>query len=53
MTEAKKMLAIFEAEILTGKFFKAEDKLTLSAFYPQWLEKYANDSLSYNTLQNI
>jgi integrase len=52
MKEAKKLLSIFEAEILTGKYFKAEDKLTLSAFYPQWLEKHAKESLSYNTLQN-
>lgn len=52
MKEAKKLLSIFEAEILTGHFFKAEDKMTLSAFYPQWLEKHAKDTLSPDTLQN-
>ncbi|MBM7585794.1 integrase [Bacillus pakistanensis] len=52
MKEAKKMLTVFEAEILTGKFFKAEDKMTLTAFYPQWIEKHAKDTLSPDTLQN-
>ncbi len=50
--EAKKLLSLFEAEILTGKYFKAEDKMTLSAFYPQWLEKHAKDTLSPDTLRN-
>ncbi|MEK4921984.1 tyrosine-type recombinase/integrase [Cytobacillus sp. FSL R5-0569] len=52
MKAAKKELTVFEAEILTGKYFKAEDKLTLKTFIPQWLDKHAKDTLSPDTLQN-
>ncbi|MCM3528306.1 site-specific integrase [Cytobacillus oceanisediminis] len=52
LKEAKKLLTLFEAEILTGEYFKAEDKMTLNAFFPQWLEKHAKDTLSPDTLQN-
>ncbi|WP_141432457.1 tyrosine-type recombinase/integrase [Bacillus sp. 03113] len=53
-TEAKKQLTLFEAEILNGQYIKIEEKMTLNAFYQEWLEKYANDpnNLSPDTRQN-
>jgi integrase len=53
-TEAKKQLTLFEAEILNGHYLKIEEKMTLSAFYKEWLEKYANDgnNLTPDTRQN-
>lgn len=53
-TEARKKLTLFEAEILNERYFKAEEKMTLNAFYNEWLEKYANDegNLTPDTRQN-
>lgn len=53
-TEAKKMLTLFEAEILQGQYLKVEEKMTLNLFFKEWLEKYANDpnNLSPDTRQN-
>ena len=43
---------MFEAEILNGQYINIEEKMILYSFYKEWLEKYANDSLSPNTKQN-
>jgi len=51
-TEAKKMLTIFEAEILKGKYIKVNKLATLRDFYKDWLEKYAQEEYSPKTLQN-
>ncbi|MGM0903104.1 MAG: tyrosine-type recombinase/integrase [Bacillota bacterium] len=52
-TEAKKLLTLFEAEILNGQYMQVEDKMTLSAFYQnEWIEKYANENLTPDTRQN-
>src|SRR3954470_2916446 len=51
-TEAKHKLTLFEAEILNGQYINIEEKMTLNAFYQEWLEKYANDSLTPDTRQN-
>lgn len=52
-TEAKKLLTLFEAEILNGQYVKPE-KMTLNVFFKDWLEKYADDpnNLSPDTRQN-
>ncbi|MBM4762750.1 tyrosine-type recombinase/integrase [Bacillus sp. B15-48] len=54
-TEARKLLTLFEAEILQGQYVQIEEKMTLSRFFEkEWLEKYANDSnnLTPDTRQN-
>lgn len=53
-TEAKKKLTLFEAEILNGQYIDVEEKMTLNAFYKEWLKKYADDpdNLSPDTRQN-
>lgn len=53
-TEAKKKLTLFEAEILNGNYVNIEEKITLNAFFKEWLEKYANDpiNLTPDTRQN-
>ncbi|KMY49194.1 tyrosine-type recombinase/integrase [Peribacillus loiseleuriae] len=48
-TEAKKLLSLFEAEILTGNYIKIEEKMTLNKFYPEWLNKYAKTNLTDDT----
>ena len=50
--EAKKLLTLFEAEILTGNYIQVEERLTLKSFYPDWLEKHAKQTLSIDTLRN-
>jgi len=52
-TEAKKLLTLFEAEILNGQYMQVEEKMTLSVFYQdEWIEKYANENLTPDTRQN-
>lgn len=51
-TEAKKLLSLFEAEILSGHYMKIEEVMTLSQFFNEWVEKYANENLSPDTRQN-
>ncbi|MEH7236792.1 tyrosine-type recombinase/integrase [Bacillus sp. JJ1562] len=51
MTEAKKMLSIFEAEILTGNYIKPENK-TLKQLYAEWDENITEDDLAPKTKQN-
>lgn len=50
-TEAKLMLSEFETEINQGKYVKTST-ITLSKFFLDWKEKYANDALTPDTLQN-
>jgi integrase len=50
-TEAKLMLSEFETEINQGKYIKTST-ITLSKFFEDWKEKYANDALTPDTLQN-
>ncbi len=49
-TEAKKQLAIFEAEILTGKYIKPE-RITLNDLYKVWNENVTESDLSPRTKQ--
>lgn len=51
MTEAKKMLTIFEAEILTGKYIKPENK-TFKQVYMDWDENITDEHLAPKTKQN-
>jgi integrase len=51
-TEAKKLLTLFEAEILNGQYIKIEENMTLIRFYDDWLDKYAKVNLSPDTTQN-
>ena len=37
---------MFESKILNGQYINIEKKMILHSFYKEWLEKYANDSLS-------
>lgn len=50
-TEAKKQLSIFEAEILTGRYIKTENK-TLNQVYVAWNENVTEDQLAPRTKQN-
>ncbi|MFC2948580.1 site-specific integrase [Virgibacillus sediminis] len=49
-TEAKKMLTMFESEILTGKYIKTEN-ITLQRLYKEWLENVTEDDLAPRTKQ--
>ncbi|CAM4019957.1 tyrosine-type recombinase/integrase [Mesobacillus zeae] len=51
-TEAKKLLTLFEAEILNGKYVKVDDRMTLDLFFDEWLEKHAKENLTPDTCQN-
>lgn len=53
-TEAKRKLTLFEAEILNGTYVNIEEKITLNAFFKEWMDKYANDpvNLTPDTRQN-
>ncbi|CAM3779826.1 tyrosine-type recombinase/integrase [Alkalicoccus chagannorensis] len=51
VTEAKKMLTQFEADILGGTYVRPE-KMTLSKFYDDWLHKYAEDVYAYDTIRS-
>lgn len=50
-TEAKLFLAEFETEINQGNYVKSS-QLTLFKFFSDWLEKYAKEALTPDTLQN-
>ncbi|WP_405100742.1 tyrosine-type recombinase/integrase [Oceanobacillus sp. FSL H7-0719] len=49
-TEAKKMLTLFEAEVLSKQLLD-ETKLSVEGFYDEWLTKFANDHYGPRTLQ--
>ncbi|QDI91068.1 site-specific integrase [Salicibibacter halophilus] len=52
-TEAKKKLAKFESEILSGHYIRP-DKMLLKDFYVnEWLEKYAPERFGVNTLHEM
>lgn len=50
-TEAKKLLAEFEVEVNKGLRQTKPNKLTLESFIPLWIDNYASDHLSPNTLE--
>ncbi|MGG3572825.1 tyrosine-type recombinase/integrase [Bacillus gobiensis] len=51
LKEARVMLAEFELEVLGGNYIRP-DTTTLNQFYLDWLEKYAEGSLSPDTLRD-
>jgi len=50
-TEAKKQLAIYESEILTGKYIKT-DIIKLEELFVEWLDKEADNKFTPKTKEN-